>query len=441
MTIVGLARTGLAAAKALLAKGAKVTITDSEVEEKLRNYMQQLPPEVEFRLGGHPDEVFTDADVIIPSPGVPLNIAPIVQAQAAGIKIMSEIELAYRFTEVPIIGITGTNGKTTTTTIIGQLLNAAGKKTFVGGNIGVPLVEEALSPFKKDFWVAELSSFQLESIILFRPHIAVLLNVTPDHLDRYNSFEEYLYAKAQVFSNQTPDDFAALNADDELVEKLAPTIRAKKIFFSRRKKVDEGTMIRNNWIVGRFNGQETKICSLKKIRLKGKHNLENLLAAAAVGMVCGIAPEVIAKCFEKFEGLEHRLEPVANIKGIQFVNDSKATNIGAAIKSLESFDTPVILIAGGKDKGTDYAPLVRMIRQKCKEVILIGQAKNKIRQALGGFKIIKEAETLEDAVGMAFADAELGEVVLLSPACSSFDMFIDFEHRGKVFKEAINALI
>lgn len=439
MTVVGLAKTGLAVAKLLWDKGAKVTVTDAQVEEKLRQYLNQLPPEVELKLGGHPVEAFINADIIVPSPGVPLNIPPIVEARQAGVRVISEIELAYRLTEVPIIAISGTNGKTTTTTLIGNLLTRGKKQVFVGGNIGVPLAEEVLSPVHRDFWVAEVSSFQLEATALFRPSIGVLLNITPDHLDRYASFEEYLQAKARLFINQTPKDLAVINADDEAIRSITPEIRARKVFFSRTQAVDEGVMLDGDWIISRLKGKQTRLCPINEIRLQGLHNLENILAAVAVASLCGIKPEVIREELSQFSGLEHRLEPVAEINGVKFINDSKATNVGALIRSLQSFEVPVILIAGGKDKGADYSPLADVIKRKARLVILIGQAREKISQALAGLEPLA-ADSLEAAVELAYAQAQPGDVVLLSPACASFDMFENFEQRGKLFKQAVSWL-
>ncbi len=440
MTVVGLARTGLAVAKLLWTKGAKVTVTDSRTEAEVFQYLNELPPQVDVRLGGHPPEVFTAADTIITSPGVPFNIPPILQAQEAGVRVISELELAYRLTNVPIIAITGTNGKTTTTTLIGNLLNKAGKQVFVGGNIGVPLAEEVLSASKRDFWVAEVSSFQLEGISLFRPSIAVLLNISPDHLDRYASFDDYVAAKAKLFVNQTPQDTAIINADDEVARRIAPEIRAHKLFFSRKQSLDEGIMLDGDWVVSRLSGRQTQICPVNEIKLLGLHNLENILAAVAVACLCGLKAKTIRQELSRFSGLEHRSEPVAEINGVRFINDSKATNVGAVIKSLESFEAPLTLIAGGKDKGGDYSPLADIIKRKVKRLILIGQARDKIARALPGFEPIQLADSLQAAVEMAFSQAEPGEIVLLSPACASFDMFDNFEQRGQVFKQAVKEL-
>jgi UDP-N-acetylmuramoylalanine--D-glutamate ligase len=440
VTVVGLARTGLAVAKLLWAKGAKVTVTDAQVEEKLQKYLEQLPSGVELKLGGHPTEAFLSADTIVTSPGVPLDIPPMVEARQAGVRVISEIELAYRLTEVPIIAISGTNGKTTTTTLIGNLLAREGKRIFVGGNIGVPLAEEVLSPVQRDFWVAEISSFQLEATALFRPYIGVLLNITPDHLDRYPSFEDYLRAKSRLFVNQTPKDWAVINADDEALRTITPEIKARKVSFSRRQELDEGVMLADDWIISRFSGRETRLCPLGELRIQGLHNLENVLAAVAVAGLCGVKPETIRQELGQFGGLEHRLEPVAEINGVSFVNDSKATNVGAVIRSLESFDVPLVLIAGGKDKEADYRPLADIIARKVKLLVLIGEAREKIHRALAGFEPVVTADSLEQAVELAAASARPGEVVLLSPACASFDMFENYEQRGEVFKQAVNRL-
>jgi UDP-N-acetylmuramoylalanine--D-glutamate ligase len=440
VTIVGLARTGFSVAKLLLAKGAKVTITDTEVEEKLRRYIDQLPPEVDLRLGGHPPEVFINTDTIVASPGVPLNIPPIQKAKQAGVKVISEIELAYRLTEIPIIAITGTNGKTTVTTLIGKLLEEGGKKIFVGGNIGNPLADEVLSSVRKDFWVAETSSFQLEAISLFRPSIGVLLNITPDHMDRYESFEEYVRAKARLFINQTAKDCAVVNADDEVIAGIIPQIKARQVLFSRTKQLNEGVMLKDGRIISRFKGKETMLCPADEVLLQGVHNMENVLAAVAVASLCGVKPNSIREVLGRFKGLEHRLELVAEINGIKFINDSKATNVGAVVKALEGFDVPLVLIAGGKDKGSDFSPLADIIKRKVSRLILIGKAKDKLKQAVTGFELVETAESLEAAVERGYMCAKPGWVVLLSPACASFDMFENFEQRGEVFKAAVRKL-
>lgn len=438
--VVGLARTGVATVRFLKEKGARVSATEirsrGELEETARE-MEEADVAVEW--GGHRVESFLSQDLIVVSPGVDLTIPPIQEALRKGIRVVSELELAFRFISAPLIGVTGTNGKTTTTLLIGEMLKAEGKRVAVGGNVGEPLILFAGEKNCWDVLVVEISSFQLEGIEAFRPSWALLLNVTEDHLDRYSRYEDYIEAKAGLFMNQTSEDQAILNRDDPVVMGLSGRVKARKTFFSTKEKLREGAFSDGEAIYLRSGGKE-EIYSLSETLLKGAHNVENMTAATATARFAGAGPEAIQRTLNRFQGLEHRLEFVREVKGVRFYNDSKGTNVGSVVKSLESFREPVILIAGGKDKKGDLSPLKALVRQRVKRLILIGEARERMARELGTLTDTARAETLEEAVSIAFRSSEPGEVVLLSPACSSFDMFKDYKERGRVFKEAVSKL-
>jgi UDP-N-acetylmuramoylalanine--D-glutamate ligase len=438
--VVGLARTGLAVARFLRAKGAVVSATEAKLPEEMREgaaEMEGMAIPVEW--GGHRTETFLQADLVVVSPGVDLNLEPLQQAMKKRVRVISEIELAYRYIHVPIIGITGTNGKTTTTLLTGEMLKEGGKKVGVGGNVGEPLILFAEGGARWEILVAEISSFQLEAIEAFRPRWSILINVTEDHLDRYAGYADYIDAKARIFMNQNSEDVAILNGDDPIVMKLAETVKADKVLFSLKQRLDRGAFYDGQQIVLRLNGNE-EAYPLAKARLKGVHNVENMMAALTTARLCGCSPEAIEAALNRFEGLEHRVEFVREIGGVRFYDDSKGTNVGSVVKSLQGFDDPVILIAGGKDKGGDLSPLKEGIRSRVRRLILIGEAKERMARDLGGLTEMAMAETLEEAVRLAYRTANKGDVVLLSPACSSFDMFKDYKERGKVFKEAVRRL-
>ena len=438
--VVGLARTGLAVAKFLKAKGAVVSATEAKSPEQMREGAVEMDGvAISVEWGGHRTGTFLQADLIVVSPGVDLNIDPLRMAIKKGVQVISEIELAFRYIHVPIIGITGTNGKTTTTLLTGEILKEAGKKVGVGGNVGEPLILFAEGGDRWEILVAEISSFQLEAIEAFRPRWSVLMNVTEDHLDRYACYGDYIDAKARIFMNQNSEDVAILNGDDPIVMKLAEKVKAGKVLFSLNQRPDRGAFYNGQQIVLRLNGKE-EAYSLAKARLKGIHNVENMMAALITARLCDCSPEAIQTVLNRFEGLEHRVEFVREIGGVRFYDDSKGTNVGSVVKSLQGFDDPVILIAGGKDKGGDLSPLKEGIRSRVRRLILIGEAKGRMARELGGLTEMTMAETLEEAVRLAYRTANKGEVVLLSPACSSFDMFKDYKERGKVFKEAVRGL-
>ena len=435
--VVGLARTGIATAKFLKAKGTLVTTTEVKPKEEMEEAVQKLKGmEISAEWGGHQIGTFLKQDIIVVSPGVDLSIEPIKKAINHGVKVISEIELAYHFIHIPIIAVTGTNGKTTTTLLIGEMLKEDGKRVGVGGNVGEPLV---LFADGKDQWevlAVEISSFQLEAIKDFRPRISVLLNITEDHLDRYSNYNDYIEAKVRIFTNQNSGDLAVLNKDDPMVMQYHEEVKAKKVLFSLGEKLEEGAFSNGQTISLRLGGKGEKY-SLAKSPLKGVHNIENMMAALTAVRVFGCSKKAIQNVINRFEGLEHRLEFVQKIEGVRFYNDSKGTNVGSVVKSLQSFSEPVILIAGGKDKNGDLSPLKELIQKRVKHLILIGEAKERMNRELGGVTDTFMANTMEEAVLLAHEKAKGGDVVLLSPACSSFDMFKDYKERGRVFKEAV----
>jgi UDP-N-acetylmuramoylalanine--D-glutamate ligase len=439
--VVGLARTGIAAARFLAEKGARVKISEAKGATELSAALAALQDlSLEKELGGHTLPFFLESDLIIVSPGVPMDLNPLTAARDKGIPILSEVELAFRFLRRPLIGITGTNGKTTTTTLIGEFLRASGRSAFVGGNIGNPLIGYVASGQKEEWAVAEISSFQLEWIEFFRPHVSVLLNLTEDHLDRYPNFAEYCWAKGRIFENQKKEDYAVLSADDPLVLPYAKRVLPRVFFFSREKAVSRGCFLDGQRIIYLGEDGKKESFDVSRLQIRGAHNLENLMAAIAVGRICGCSREAIQKVMESFRGLEHRLELVREWNGVKFFNDSKGTNVGSVVKSLISFEEPVWLIAGGKDKGGDYGPLRELIQERVKGMALIGEAKDRISAALGMLTETVKFGSLEEAVHWAAAKAAPGDIVLLSPACSSYDMFANYQERGKRFKAIVQGI-
>jgi len=366
----------------------------------------------------------------------------LLKAKARGIQIISEVELAYRLTKASIIGITGTNGKTTTTSLTGELFKNAKRNTFVVGNIGIPVISCALDAKEDDVLVCELSSFQLESTWQFRPKISAILNITPDHLNRHKTMENYICAKAKIFENQQESDYTVLNFDNEVTNKLAQGCKSKVIFFSRKKTLEQGVFVKDDYITIRFNNIEHKVCDIKSIRVPGAHNLENALAATAMAWAMGIDNSVIAHTLKTFKGVEHRIEMVDEIMGIKFFNDSKATNPDAAIKAIEAINKPIILIAGGMEKDNDYTDFVLSFNDKVKHMVLLGETADKIEATArkNNFFNITKVKTLQQAVSVAYNVASSGDNVLLSPACASWDMFENFEQRGKIFKDEVRKI-
>jgi UDP-N-acetylmuramoylalanine--D-glutamate ligase len=438
--VVGLGKSGVASALFMKAHGARVTVSDTKSGDELRNEIPVLLDHgITVETGGHGDRTFRGQDLIVVSPGVPVDAPPLVQARSLGETVIGEIELAAQFLPGPIVAITGSNGKTTTTTLMGEIMTAAGVPTLVGGNIGTPAISLAERAKPETVVVLEISSFQLETVQTFRPKIAVVLNVTPDHLDRHRTFEIYTDAKARIFENQQASDFAVLNADDPTCVAMGARTRAQVFWFSRQKEVQQGAWVRDGNVVFRDSNGQREILQVSEIPLKGAHNLENVLAAVCSGVLMGCAPEKVRQAVHDFKAVEHRLEFVATVAGVDYYNDSKATNVDATIKALESFPANIHLILGGKDKGSDYTVLNDLIRQRVKGVYTIGAAAAKIESQVKGAEIV-HAETLENAIRKVHATAQPGDVVLLAPACASFDQFKNYEHRGKVFKDIVAAL-
>ncbi len=438
--IVGLARTGIATSLFCAAHGANVTATESRSEADAAEAAGKLRAAgCRLELGGHRESTFLEQDLIVPSPGVPAD-APLLQAaRAKGIPVWSEVELAWRFLKGRLIGITGSNGKTTTTSLLAHILEAAKFPVILAGNIGTPLISRIEDSSDESLTVAELSSFQLELIEAFRPNTAVFLNLTPDHLDRHPSLEAYGQAKARILENQTEGDAAVLNADDPATTPYAPS-RARVYWFSRTKRVAQGAFVRGEEIVFRREGEEIVLLNRNAIGLRGAHNVENVLAAVAAAHLAGAEPEVIAEAVRSFAGVEHRLEFVAENGGVSYYNDSKATNVDATLKALDAFPGRLYVILGGKDKGSDYTVLREPLRRKAVAALLIGAAAEKIEQQVAGSVPVVRAETIDRAVHLAAERAQPGDTVLLAPACASFDQFDNYEHRGRVFKQLVRQL-
>ncbi len=440
--VVGLARTGLAAARWLARRGAVVTVTDLRPPQLFpKEIPELLQQKIGMELGIHRVETFLRHELIVLSPGVPADLPVLKLAREKRIPVLPEVEVAGWFLEGQVAGITGTNGKTTTTVLLGKMLEASGFRPFVGGNIGTPLLSALEQAPLPSMVVCELSSFQLETIQSFRPHVAVLLNLSPNHLDRHPNFEAYVAAKARIFRNQTESDYAILNADDPEVMKLAPEIRGKKVLFSRQRELSTGVFVSDGRIRYRVRNLEAALMETQDVRLRGEFNLENVLAAAAAACVLGAEFASIRRAVREFHGVEHRLEFVGEIQGVRFYNDSKATSVDATAKALSTFDRGVHLILGGKDKGAPYAPLRRLLKDRVREVLVIGAARERIAAELSGAAVIVDAGNLENAVRQAFVSAERGDAILLAPACASFDQFENFEHRGRVFKSLVDSLV
>jgi len=440
ITVVGLARTGVAVANLLTELGCKVTVSDVKDPFQLKENISKLKGDVALDLNHHTEKFFLEADLIVVSPGVRMDIPPLVKAREKGLRIISEIELVFLLSPVPFIAITGTNGKSTTTSLIGEMLKRCKKKFILGGNIGYPLAEEMLESKDKDFIVAEISTFQLEGISEFKPFIGIILNISPDHLDRHRDYREYIALKKRLYMNQEESDYLILNYDDPLLMGLKSEVPSKVVFFSKKIMPERGIYIDRKEIYWNDSNKKRKIGQLGDLGELGRRNIENVLASLATGLILNLNREEMLRSIRVFPGLPHRLEFVRDIDGVKFINDSKGTNVGAVIKSLNSFSEPIILIAGGKDKGSDYRPLKRYIKGKVKSVIIFGEAKDKIKEVLNGECEVNLVENLQDAVKKSFKMAVSGDVVLLSPACASFDMFRDFEDRGNQFKEIVRRI-
>ncbi len=439
--VVGLGKSGVASALFLKERGARVTVSDTKSPDQLKEEIPLLLDHgITVETGGHGERTFRGQDLIVVSPGVPYDAPPLVQARLQGEPVIGEIELAAENLPGSTIAITGSNGKTTTTTLVGEILAASGLKTLVGGNIGTPAISLVGRANAETVTVLEVSSFQLETIQTFHPKVAVILNVTPDHLDRHRTFDAYVNAKARIFENQQGSDFAVLNEDDETCVKLADVVKAPLFWFSRKKEVGQGAFVSDGRILFRDAHGEAEVLLISEIPLKGAHNVENVLAAVCTAALMGCRPEQIRNAVSNFKAVEHRIEYVATINGVEYYNDSKATNVDATIKAVESFPRNIHLILGGKDKGSPYTVMRDLLHERVKRVYTIGAAAAKIEAEIHGATEVVHAETLENALKRAHAVAQPGDIVLLAPACASFDQFKSYEHRGRLFKDVVKGL-
>jgi UDP-N-acetylmuramoylalanine--D-glutamate ligase len=438
VTVAGAARSGVAAAELLVRRGADVTLSD--VRERLDDEETLRRSGVTLELGGHRESTFTGADLIVLSPGVPSRQPAIEAARRAGVPVIGELELASRWLRGRVVAITGTKGKSTTTTLTGRMLEAGGRRVLVGGNIGHALSAQVEASTAETIHVVEASSFQLEATEAFHPWVAVLLNFSPDHLDRHASVEEYAGAKARIFANQTAADWAVVNADDPAALELAASGRARRVLFSMSDALPDGIVLAGDMIVRRTAGEDAPLVPLSAVRLLGRHLVADVLAAAAVASIAGVDAKVMTRAVEGFSGLEHALEPVADVGGVRLVNDSKATNIEAARRAIESFGPGLVVILGGRFKGGDFRDLREPLAARRATVVAIGEARPLIREALGEAVDVLEADDMRAAVRRAFAAAAPGGAVVLAPACASFDMFRDYAERGRAFKQEALAL-
>ena len=441
--VVGLGTSGLWTARWLAGQGADVIVTEVRNESELDSDMlrELLELGVILEVGEHKKETFLNVDTIILSPGVPHDMALIKSASEKKIPVVGELELASRFIDTPIIAVTGTNGKTTVTTLLGRMLENAGFNVFVGGNIGTPLIAYAAGEQKADYLVLEVSSFQLDTIHTFSPYISIILNISPDHLDRYPDYEAYIQSKLRLYENQGDGQYLILNHDDQRLSSVSPSSGVSLLLYGSEKREGLHAFLEGGRISASLNGSTRQSFSLDAFALPGSHNQENLLGAVLAGMALGIDAAMIQKTINQFKGLPHRLEYVGEVNGVLFYNDSKATNVDAAVRAVTSFDRPLILIAGGRHKGADYAPLVTAGRGSVKGAVFLGEAKGLLAESFRDELPFSTAENMEEAVFRAFSMARNGDAVLLAPACSSFDMFSDYPHRGRVFSEAVEGLI
>ncbi|OPY57710.1 MAG: UDP-N-acetylmuramoylalanine--D-glutamate ligase [Pelotomaculum sp. PtaU1.Bin035] len=443
--VVGAGKSGLAVSRFLVGKGAVPVLADAGCPVFPEGVLDKMAAAgIGLSLGSYPEVGRGSYDLVVMSPGVPLTVEPAREALKNGIPVTGELELACQFTGTPIVAVTGTNGKTTTTTLIGAIFKDAGIKTLVGGNIGLPLVTKVGMYSPEDIIVAEVSSFQLETANSFKPKVAVILNITPDHLDRHGDMESYIAAKAKVFANQEPGDFTVLNYDDPLTAGLMGKSRGRSIFFSRREKeLNAGVYVREGKIVAKLDGEAEIICEVDQLNIPGAHNLENVLAAVAATKVMGVETASLAGTLKRFKGVSHRLEFVAEINGVRYINDSKGTNPDASIKALEAYNEPIVLIAGGKNKGSDFSEFAEKVKERVRLLVVLGQSAGLIADAAraSGFGNIHYAGDFKEAVVLAHRAARPGEIVLLSPACASWDMFNSYEERGNLFKKIVLDLI
>ncbi len=440
--VVGIGKSGIAAAHFLKSYGARVTLSDSRPATTIAELNELLDAGIMVETGSHGLLTFRRQDLIVVSPGVPLSVPELKQVRALGMRIVGELELGTQFLQGEILAITGSNGKTTTTSLLGEILQRSGRPTLVGGNIGLPVVDMVPASTPETANVLEVSSFQLETIEAFRPHIALVLNITPDHLDRHGTFEAYAAAKARITENQTGDDFLILNAEDKPTQMIAAQTRAQIFWFSPNRQVKQGAFVHGETLFFRAveGSQPEPILPIAEIPLAGAHNVENVLAAVCAARLAGVSATTIREAVAAFKAVEHRLEFVRELAGVRYFNDSKATNVDATAKAIAAFPRGVHLILGGKDKDSDYTVLAPLLHDRVRTVLTIGSAAEKIRAQLIGAAPILSAGTLDQAVSLAYEKAEPGDIVLLAPACASFDQFENYEHRGRTFKELVAKL-
>ena len=438
VVVVGAARSGIAAAELLVRRGARVTLTESRPTFAAAAQLRDAG--VVLELGGHSSETLASADLIVASPGVPLDQPVFAGARARGVEMIGELELAFRWLRGSVIAITGTKGKSTTTTLIGRMLSAAGRHVLVGGNIGVPLSSQVDASTPESVHVVEASSFQLETTTTFRPWIALWINFADDHLDRHPDVASYAAAKARIFANQTADDWAVVNADDAVVMERSAATRARRVPFSPSGRVNDGFVASGDWIVRRTTTAEERLVPVTAVELTGVHMLHNAIAAVAVSAIAGVGPDAMVAALRGFHGLPHVMEPAGRVRGVRFVNDSKATNVEAARRSIESFAGGVVAIVGGRYKGGDFGELREPLRTRGRAVVAIGEAALRVRAALSGTVPVVDAASMDEAVERGFAAAGADGVVVLAPACSSFDWFSDYAERGNAFKAAVERL-
>ncbi len=440
--VVGLGKSGLAAARFLKKRGASVTVSDARPATLIAELPMLLDEGFMVEAGSHGLLTFRRQDLIVVSPGVPMSTPELVQVRALGLHIIGELELGAEFLAGQSIGITGSNGKTTTTTLVGEILAASGRPTLVGGNIGRPVTDLAEESTPDTWSVLEVSSFQLETVETFKPRIALVLNITPDHLDRHGSFEAYAAAKARITEFQTADDFLVLNAEDVKTQMVAAKTKAQIYWFSAKRQIKQGAFAHGESIffIPKEGAKPEPIMPVAEIPLAGAHNVENVLAAITAAKLAGVETATIRSAVAAFKAVEHRLEFVRELDGVRYYNDSKATNVDATVKAVEAFEGNIWLILGGKDKDSDYATMSALLRERVKTVLTIGSAAEKIEHQLAGVVKIERAETVERAIALVHEAASAGDVVLLAPACASFDQFDNYEHRGRVFKQLVTAL-
>ena len=441
--VIGAGKTGVAVSRFLASYGAWVTLADIKAGSEIEQNLRSLGPDINVVLGGYPQVTPALWDLVVVSPGVPPTVPPVKQAREVGVPVTGELELAFQLARAPVVAITGTNGKTTTTALTGEIFRLAGYRVLVGGNIGVPLIDKVETLGPEDVIVAEVSSFQLAATRTFRPRVGVILNITPDHLDWHGDFKAYVEAKARIFRMQGPADFTVLNLDDNVTAGLAGRTAGQVIFFSRTHTVDRGVCVQAGKIMLVRPDETREVCAVGELLLPGSHNLENALAAAAAAWSMGVDARHIAAALRTFPGVAHRLELVTEHNGVKYVNDSKGTNPDATIKALDAYNVPIVLIAGGRNKGGSFDSLAAKVREKVRVLVVLGESAPAIEAAVRaeGFKRVLRAANLPEAVEIAHREARRGEVVLLSPACASWDMFANYEERGNLFKKVVRELV